>query len=334
MKMVRATTGIVQMQPGASCCKVWVCSKNQIVTPVCRFDGTNLIHFMHEHPMPCPATTHALPATHCMPRTLLKWLRPALATLGMVLVSHSSSAQTRPSLDVPYIKTPPAVIERMLELGRVGPDDYLIDLGSGDGRIPIAAARKHGTRGYGVDLDPERTIEARAAAKEQGVSDRVTFKTENLFDTDLSQATVISMYLFPEINLRLRPYLFKLKPGTRIVSHAFHMEDWTPEHHDVVDGNDVFMWTIPADIEGLWQVTATERPGFVLRVWQELNRVQAVAITLDERSVPVMNMRISGTDIQFSVNTPNGPFRFQGTTDGKKMQGTIEGAGSWSATRM
>src|SRR5690606_22226781 len=152
---------------------------------------------------------------HSLP--LLRLARTACFT-AVALTASAIQAQERPSLDVPYIKTPEAVVDRMLELGEVGPDDYLIDLGSGDGRIPIAAAVKHGTRGLGVDLDPERTKEARELADAAGVSDRLEFRTENLFDTDLSKATVISMYLFPEINLRLRPLLQKLKPGTRIVS--------------------------------------------------------------------------------------------------------------------
>ena len=148
--------------------------------------------------------------------TLLRFPRlTILRTLAVttLLVASTGAAQAeRPALDVPYIKTPDAVVERMLEMGRIGPDDYLIDLGSGDGRIPIAAALKHGTHGLGVDLDPDRTAEARAAAQAAGVADKLVFRTENLFDTDLNQATVISMYLFNEINLRLRPDLLKLKP--------------------------------------------------------------------------------------------------------------------------
>src|SRR5690606_38908037 len=126
---------------------------------------------------------------HALLRTF--FLRSSIALATLAIASASAIAQDRPSLDVPYIKTPDAVVERMLEMGDVGPDDYLIDLGSGDGRIPIAAALKHGTRGLGVDLDPERTKEANEGAKAAGVADKLTFRTENLFDTDLSQATVI-----------------------------------------------------------------------------------------------------------------------------------------------
>lgn len=272
-----------------------------------------------------------------MQHTLLRFsffslLRP-VGIAAMALASSGAQAQQRPPLDVPYIKTPDAVVERMLEMGRVGPDDFLIDLGSGDGRIPIAAAIEHGTRGLGVDLDPARTEEATAAAQEAGVAEHVKFRTENLFDTDLSQATVVSMYLFPEINLRLRPELLSLQPGTRIVAHAFHMDEWTPERHDVVEGRDIFLWTVPARVEGLWRVKAPDHRDFVLRVWQQFDRVQGTAITIDEHSIPVIDMTVSGPEIRYTLNTADGRHTFAGTVDGKRMSG--EGsAGAWTAEKM
>lgn len=250
-----------------------------------------------------------------------------------LLACGATQAQQRPPLDVPYIKTPDAVVAHMLEIGQIGPDDYLIDLGSGDGRISIAAALKHGTRGLGVDIDPERTEEATAAAQAAGVADKIVFRTENLFDTDLSPATVISMYLFNEINLRLRPHLLKLKPGTRIVSHAFHMDEWTPERHDIIEGRDVFLWTVPARLEGLWRVSAPGHRDFVLRVWQQIDRVQGTAITIDEHSIPVLDMSVHGTQVSYTLNTPDGELTFTGTVDGDHMLGDGS-AGEWSATRM
>lgn len=261
-------------------------------------------------------------------------LRLGLGLCILFIMASAASAQTRPSLDVPYIKTPPAVVERMLEMGQVSSDDVLIDLGSGDGRIPIAAAKAHGTRGLGVDLDPDRTTEATGIAQEEGVTNRVSFRTENLFDTDLSEATVISMYLFPEINLRLRPRLLTLTPGTRIVSHAFHMDEWIPERHDVVDGHDIFLWTVPAPIEGMWRVSAPGYRDFVLRVWQQFDRVQGTAITQDERSIPVADMTLSGPDLGFKLNTPDGVYTFTGTVKGEHMMGSTDVMGDWTATKM
>ncbi|KAF3889303.1 MULTISPECIES: SAM-dependent methyltransferase [Nostocales] len=157
----------------------------------------------------------------------------------------TETAQKQP--DVVYVPTPPEVVDKMLEVAKVTKNDVLYDLGSGDGRIPITAAKKFGTRGIGIDIDPERIKEANENAKKAGVTDKVTFRQQDLFTTDFSEATVVTLYLLPELNVKLRPQLFKqLKPGTRIVSHAFDMGDWKPEKTLQVDGRTVYFWTIPA----------------------------------------------------------------------------------------
>ncbi len=148
--------------------------------------------------------------------------------------------------DVIYVPTPQPVVDAMLELAGVGRDDVLYDLGSGDGRIPVTAARRFGTRGVGIDIEPVRIREANANARAAGVTDLVTFRREDLFQTDFSEATVVTLYLLPKLNLRLRPILLEqLKPGTRIVSHAFDMGDWDPEQVVRVDGTVIYMWTVP-----------------------------------------------------------------------------------------
>lgn len=164
------------------------------------------------------------------------------------IVSFASIALVQPSVarDVPYVPTPEPVVEKMLELAKVGPNDLVYDLGSGDGRIVIAAAKKHGARGIGVDIDPERVREARENAKAAGVTDRVQFREGDLFKMDLSGATVVTLYLLPDVNMKLRPKLLKeLKPGTRIVSHSFDMGDWAPEQKVQVEGRTIYYWTIP-----------------------------------------------------------------------------------------
>ncbi|GAP95678.1 SAM-dependent methyltransferase [Leptolyngbya sp. NIES-2104] len=153
-----------------------------------------------------------------------------------------------PQLDVPYVPTPEPVVDAMLKVAKVGKNDVLLDLGSGDGRIPITAAKRFGTRGFGVDIDPERIKEANASAKKEGVTDLVQFAQQDLFKTDLTKATVITLYLLPRINLQLRPSLLKLKPGTRIVSHAFDMGDWKPDQTVSVNGTNVYFWTVPKTI--------------------------------------------------------------------------------------
>ena len=148
--------------------------------------------------------------------------------------------------DVPFVPTPERVVEKMLEVAKVGPRDVVYDLGSGDGRIVIAAAKKHGARAVGIDIDPERIKEARDNARRAGVSDRVEFRQEDLFKADFREATVVTMYLLTGVNQKLRPKLLaELKPGTRIVSHAFDMGDWKPEVTAKVGTSTVYYWVVP-----------------------------------------------------------------------------------------
>jgi hypothetical protein len=149
--------------------------------------------------------------------------------------------------DVIYVPTPEAVVDAMLELAGVGPGDVLYDLGSGDGRIPIAAAKQHGIRAVGIDIDPVRIREANANALAAGVTDLVTFREEDLFQSDIGEASVVTLYLLQSLNVRLRPKLLaELKPGTRIVSHSFDMADeWEPEQTRQVDSRMIYLWTVP-----------------------------------------------------------------------------------------
>jgi ribosomal protein L11 methylase PrmA len=169
-----------------------------------------------------PRLLHALCLAGCL------FLQPALA------------------LDVPYVPTPERVVQKMLQVARVGPKDVVYDLGSGDGRIVIAAAKRRAARAVGIDIDPERIKEARANARKAGVASRVEFREQDLFKADFSEATVVTMYLLPSINLKLRPKLLgELKPGTRIVSHGFDMGDWAPLETHQVGSSTVYYWVVP-----------------------------------------------------------------------------------------
>ena len=154
-------------------------------------------------------------------------------------------SQERPVLDVPYVATRQNVVDAMLQMADVKKGDVLYDLGCGDGRIVITAAKKYGATGVGFDIDPERIAEANANAKTAGVADKVKFVNANLFEADLSKASVITLYLLPSVNMKLRPKILDLKPGTRIVSHAFDMGDWKPEKTETVDGSTIHFWTVP-----------------------------------------------------------------------------------------
>lgn len=148
--------------------------------------------------------------------------------------------------DVIYVPTPQALVEDMLRLADVRAGDVLYDLGSGDGRIPVTAAKKYGVRAVGIDIDPERIREAQANARRQGVSTLVSFRRQDLFKADFREATVVTLYLLPDLNLKLRPRLLKqLRPGTRVVSHQFDMGDWKPDKTLEVDGRTVYFWVVP-----------------------------------------------------------------------------------------
>jgi precorrin-6B methylase 2 len=151
-----------------------------------------------------------------------------------------------PKLDVPYVPTPQAVVDAMLKLANVTSKDVLYDLGCGDGRIVVTAAKEYGAKATGFDINPERIKEANANAKEAGVTDKVKFVEGNLFKVDYSPASVVTLYLLPTVNMKLRPMLLEqLKPGTRIVSHAFDMGDWQPDETMNVEGSTIYLWTVP-----------------------------------------------------------------------------------------
>ena len=170
----------------------------------------------------------------------------AIATLLVSIAALAASQQPKRTPDIHFVPTPDEVVEAMLRLADVGANDVVYDLGSGDGRIPITAARRFGARGVGIDLDPELVAQATRSAQAAGVADRVRFVEGDIFESDISPATVVTLYLLTSINERLRPKLQKeLRPGTRIVSHQFRMGDWEPERDVVVDFRSVFLWRVP-----------------------------------------------------------------------------------------
>ena len=161
--------------------------------------------------------------------------------------AHSLLAQTRRTPDVVFVPTPNAVVDKMLEVSGVTAKDIVYDLGSGDGRIPITAAQRYGARGVGIDINPIRIAQARKNAREARVEDKVRFIEGDLFEANIGEATVVTLYLLNSLNAKLRPQLMRdLKPGTRVVSHAFNMGDWQPERTETVNSSTVYLWRIPA----------------------------------------------------------------------------------------
>jgi SAM-dependent methyltransferase len=253
----------------------------------------------------------------------------ALAFAWSVAAAQDTSATRTP--DVHFVPTPHHVVEAMLRLTAVGPSDLVYDLGSGDGRIPIAAAKRFGARGVGIDIDPVRVKEARANAEAQGVADRVRFLRQDLFRTDFSEATVVTLYLLPSLNVKLRPLLFRsLKPGTRIASHAFDMGDWTPDAKLEVEGSNAFFWTIPADVRGdwIWQLTTSEGRERHTITFQQRFQKATGSWSGENATVSVPAVRIAGDSITFRISRPSEEFRIAARVSGNRMEGTIERDGA------
>ncbi|MGE4334774.1 MAG: cyclopropane-fatty-acyl-phospholipid synthase family protein [Pigmentiphaga sp.] len=258
-------------------------------------------------------------------RRLHRWLTVALgaAAFSAAGLALASEPATKP-LDVPYVPTPQTVVDRMLEMANVDAGDYVIDLGSGDGRIPVTAASRYGARALGVDLNPERIAEANENAVQAGVTDKVEFRQQDLFKTEFRDATVVTMYLLPNVNLKLRPRLLdELRPGTFIVSHAFDMQDWEPDQRETVEGRSVMLWIIPAKVGGVWQVAGSDP--FVLELEQNFQRLEGAAIRGDER-IELTDGRVRGDQITFTIDGNT----YQGRIGNEAISGDD---GTWHALR-
>lgn len=217
-----------------------------------------------------------------------------LLALLLLVVSAPAAAMPEEELDVPYVPTPMRVVDRMLEMAAVGPGDYLVDLGSGDGRIAIAAARR-GARALGVDIDPMRVYEAHAAARLEGLESRARFRRQDLFDTPIRDASVVTLYLLPDINLRLRPRLLtELRPGARILSHNFDMGDWRPDAEEELDASRLFLWIVPAVVGGSWSLRLADGNVLPLEIEQ---RFQEVSGTLGPAALA--DVRLRGVAFRF-----------------------------------
>jgi precorrin-6B methylase 2 len=261
-------------------------------------------------------------------------IRRSLLSLSMVLVAAAALAQAtatqkpfepqvgQAGKDVVWVPTSQALVDKMLDLAKVTPQDYVMDLGSGDGRTVITAA-KRGARAMGIEYNPDMVELSRKNAVAAGVGEKATFVKADLFETDFSQATVITMFLLPQINLRLRPKILDMKPGTRVVSNTFTMEDWEPDVTETV-GNGcstwctALFWLVPAKVEGTWRM-----PSGDLTLKQTF---QMVSGTLG--STPIANGKLRGADITFTA----GGTIYNGRVNGNTITSTS--GGNWTATKV
>lgn len=246
---------------------------------------------------------------------------PVFSLMFLIILSPTLHSQ---DLDVPYVPTSEKVVEIMLDVVNVGSGDYVIDLGSGDGRIVIAAA-KHGAVGHGIDIDPKRIKEARENAVKAGVHNRVLFIEDNIFKTDFSRASVVTMYLLNSVNLKLRPHLLeKLRPGTRLVSHDFDMGEWKPDKHIKEGYSDIFYWVIPAKADGNWK-WKTGGKDFSVNIRQNFQEIE-VNVKSGNKAFKTGESVLSGERISFTAIHPSTGemYIFSGRVEGDKITGTVQ----------
>ena len=264
------------------------------------------------------------------------FMRRSFLTLLPTLVAASVFAQAQPApkpfepqvgqegKDVIWVPTPQALVDKMLDMAKVTPNDYVIDLGSGDGRTVITAA-KRGARALGIEYNPDMVELSKRNAAKEGVNGKANFIKADIFESDFSQATVITMYLLPQLNIKLRPKILDLKPGTRIVSHAFTMEEWPADQTDSFDNRTAYLWIVPAKVEGIWQLAQGE-----LTLKQNF---QMIAGTLKSggNAETMVAGKLRGDQINFIA----GNAEYTGRVNGNTIEGTVKGSssGSWSATR-
>ncbi len=265
---------------------------------------------------------------------------------GSTLAQKASSPDYVPQVgqqgkDVIWVPTPQELVERMLDMAQVTPNDYVIDLGAGDGRTIITAA-KRGARALGIEYNPDMVTLARRNAEQAGVSGSAQFIQGDIFKTDFSQADVLTLYLLPSLNLKLRPTILKMRPGTRVVSHAFTMHDWQPDQTGKVEDRTAYLWIVPASVEGTWRLSTSDGNSdsdeLVLR--QRFQYADGL-VRINGKTGQLRSFKIHGTQVSFTMfePTPEEPLRYEftGRVTDETMGGVVklpEGQRSWTATRV
>ena len=283
----------------------------------------------------------------------MMWLKKVwIFSSAMVFVTAFSvahAADENLKTGGPYVPTPQVVVDTMLRIAGVNENDYVIDLGSGDGVIVLTAARQYKASGMGVDIDPDLVKLSNASAQKLGVAARVRFVREDVFKTDLSKASVLTLYLLPGMMMNLRTKLFnEMKPGTRVVSHDYHFGDWSsddsipldvPEKESItgVPRATVLLWYVPARIAGTWDVKVAGGETYQLALKQRFQNVEGMASSAGKPVKPQF-MTLRGTDFTFALPDGKGVARFSGRANGEAMEGTVELPGGkvvqrWTATR-
>src|SRR5436190_3780951 len=251
-----------------------------------------------------------------------------LAALAALLLCFNVTAQQKfePQVgqagkDVIWVPTPDDVVDRMLTMAQVTPSDFVIDLGSGDGKIAILAARKFGARSLGIEYNPDMVKLSQNNAQAAGVAGKASFRNADIFATDFSQASVITMYLLPGLNMKLRPQILSMRPGTRVVSHSFTMEDWEADEISTMDGRRAYFWVVPANVMGSWTLDAGG-PKAELALEQTFQKINGT-VMLGGVNGGLREARLRGSQIAFAYVDDKGLRRdFTGQVRGRQMQGS------------
>ncbi len=215
--------------------------------------------------------------------------------------------------DVIWVPTPKSLVEKMLKMAEVKPSDYVIDLGSGDGITVITAAKQFGVRALGIEYNPDMVELAKRNAQKEGVAERAEFVRGDIFATDFSKATVLTMYLLPYLNTKLRPTILNMKPGTRVVSHAFTMEDWSPDQTDSAESRTAYLWIVPAKVDGRWKIGQSE-----IELKQKFQVIEGTYRNNDT-TYRLTHTNLRGDQISFTA----GAATYTGRVNGSTMQGTM-----------
>jgi methyltransferase family protein len=277
-----------------------------------------------------------------IPRSLASVL--ALAMLAAAPAAYAQKPDFKPHVgqqgkDVVWVPTPDEVVERMLTMAQTKPEDFVIDLGAGDGKIAIAAAKKFGARSMGVEYNPDMVAFAQKNAQAAGVAGKAQIVHGDIFVTDFTQATVLTMYLLPSLNIKLRPQILALRPGTRVVTHAFNMEDWEPDEATDVDGRRVYFWVVPANVAGRWAVELSGGASEKLSINfdQKFQKIEGI-VYLGSVLAGLREPKLSGFRISFAYVDGRGVRRdFTGRVTGATMEGSFRTDGGqegrWSAAK-
>ena len=239
--------------------------------------------------------------------------------------------------DVIWVPTPDEVVDRMLRMAQVKAEDYVIDLGAGNGKIAIAAAKNFGARSLGIEYNPDMAKHAQANVEKAGVTNRARVVQGDIFQSDFTQATVITMYLLPQLNLKLRPQILNMKPGTRIVSHSFTMDDWEADEISSFDGRRAYFWLVPANVMGTWSLEAAgTKTEFSLE--QRYQKIEGQITVAPALQAGLRDAKLAGFRISFAYVDNTGVRRdFSGTVTGARMEGSFRGdngsEGRWTAAK-